>query len=515
MSASYRFIPPPVSYTDADYVTARSRLILLAMSAWPDMDFESAAELVTLMLEADAWALDNLTYYVRNLGRESRFATAQQRQNLVNIARMNGYRPRGAVAAQWIQSFILGTPPAAAVTIPAGTIVRTGDVVAPIRFQLLAPVVIAAAQTAGTGVVEHSSAQSEAFTSTGLPNQRVKLGKTPYLDGSLVIVAGNGTFVEVRHLLDSTASDLHFETVTDQFDRCTVIFGNGRSGAVPLGDMVATYKTGGGDAGNISAAQATLVEGNFTDANGIPVRVATSNTTRTLKGVPRESVEEIRVNAPASVTSGGPRTVTETDFEVHAVAVVAGLARALCLTKARDVAVDENTANLYLVPEDGSPPSQAMKDATLGLFVQTAGQPDLAYPCLQTLRVNVYSALFLTVDGQVKVYRRAGFTAATVVANLQAAWAAFFAIRDAKRVLNPLINFGYYIQDKDGLPTLTLAWSDIFNALRDAAGVLKLSADADDLLLNGARQDVAIANKEFPRAGTLTIIDAATGLPLA
>jgi hypothetical protein len=66
----------------------------------------------------------------------------------------------------------------------------------------------------------------------------------------------------------------------------------------------------------------------------------------------------------------------------------------------------------------------------------------------------------------------------------------------------------------DGNATNLLAFSDIYNAVRDTTGVLRIGSAANDFLLNGARTDVPIAQKQFPVLGTVVIVDGDTGLVL-
>ena len=59
-----------------------------------------------------------------------------------------------------------------------------------------------------------------------------------------------------------------------------------------------------------------------------------------------------------------------------------------------------------------------------------------------------------------------------------------------------------------------IALSDVFNVVRDVAGVRKVGDGPDDFLLNGAREDVPIDVREFPALGEVTLLNGDTGLPL-
>jgi hypothetical protein len=70
------------------------------------------------------------------------------------------------------------------------------------------------------------------------------------------------------------------------------------------------------------------------------------------------------------------------------------------------------------------------------------------------------------------------------------------------------------VKDAAGTPVPELAWSDVFNAVRDVAGVRKIGDGAGDFTLNGARADVILGPSDFPQLGTITITDGDTSLPL-
>ena len=74
---------------------------------------------------------------------------------------------------------------------------------------------------------------------------------------------------------------------------------------------------------------------------------------------------------------------------------------------------------------------------------------------------------------------------------------------------NLLVDFGFNIKDAQGDPAGEIAWSDIFNVIRDTVGVRKI--ESVDLKLNGIVDDVALDVKEFPELGAVNITDGDTG----
>lgn len=187
-------LPGSVDYTDKDFDALRARLIALVKSVFPDWSDFSVASFGNLLIEMYAFVGDVVTFYLDNQARESRLATATQRKNVIALARMLGYRLRGAQAATAVVLFKLARPPAAEVVIPAGTVVRTQEVTEPVRFQLLADVVIPAGADPpeATGVIESSDTRTQLFDARGLADLDIVLDHTPYLDGSAAVSAANG-----------------------------------------------------------------------------------------------------------------------------------------------------------------------------------------------------------------------------------------------------------------------------------------------------------------------------------
>lgn len=522
MSATPR-ISAPVDVTTLDFDQIFARLALLFGSLYPQIALDKA-DLARMHLEAFAHLGDMWAYYLNQQGRESRMVTAGLRPNVLALARQQAYRAATAVAATYTATFTLTDGAASApVTIAAGRVVRTEDVANPVRCYLAADVVIATGQSSGSGTVAHAEPQSETYLSTGRADQAFVLTRTPYLDGGTTITTPAGTWTEVETFLSSVATDLHYTVIVDAQDRATVTFGNGQAGAVPLGQITIAYATGGGAAGNVAAGTLTLIEGSVVDANGTTVRVSATNGAPVIEGQDRQSTASIKLRAPAQVQVQR-RTVGRTDYEAVA-EDVPGVAYALMLTRNESAAVLENEGWLYVVPTDGGEASDALLttvaekfgDAVAvgssGVFISLPAGP---VPKTITFQARVVGAIYKVINIQATIHLRKGAVRATVKASILAALDAFFAVLvDALTVggtapglvPNPRLNFGFYLQDVDGTPTGSFAFSDLYNAVRDAEGVLKIDAGPGGFLLNGSRDDVPIALYEFPKLGTVTLID--------
>jgi hypothetical protein len=493
-------LPPSVDFTDRDFDALRARLIALIGSVFPDWSDFSVASFGNVLLEMYAFVGDALSFYLDNQARESRLATATQRKNVIALARMLGFKLAGARAARADVTLSLPAPPAADVVIPAGTVVRTQEVTEPVRFQLLAPVVIAtgASPPIGTGSAEHSMTNTQVFDARGLAGLDLLLDRTPFLDGTIALTAGNGAYVEVESLLGSGPNDRHFMVLVDQNDRATVRFGNGANGAPPSGTISVTYKTGGGAAGNVDANRLTVVDAAPVDARGRPVRVIATNPAPAAGGAERQSVEAAKLLAPEGLRAL-TRSVAREDFEIHARAVP-GVARALMLTSNEDTTIPENSGVLYVVPVGGGLPTPALKNLVLKQVTET-------YPCTLTFQVAVQDPVYRPLDVEARVFLRAGAVGAVVRDRIRANLAAMFRITNPDGSANALVDFGFNVRDVEGSPAGEVAWSDVFDVIRDTDGVRKMGDGPYDLKLNGLPADVKLGIKEFPVLRNVVLVD--------
>ena len=197
-----------------------------------------------------------------------------------------------------------------------------------------------------------------------------------------------------------------------------------------------------------------------------------------------------------------------------------------------------NEGFLWIVPTNGGTASDALLISVAARFgdevyVGGAENPTMFpkgdRPKTVTYQLRVRSAVYKVVNVSTRVFPRASFAdtagLAKLKANVIASLAEMFAILvDASTidptgettglVPNPRIDFGYYLKDSDGNPSAILPYSDIYDAVGDADGVLRVQAGPDGVLVNGVQGDVQLALKEFPTLGTVTVIDARTGFVL-
>lgn len=510
-------LPSTLDYTDRDFDALRVRLYKGLQTVYPDWSDTEVATFGNLMVEMYCFVGDVHTYYGNRHAREAHWATALLRRSLLNIGKSFGYAPTTASASQVDVTIttVSGDNVIADLVITPGTIVRTSEAETPVRFRLLAAATILAGTSSVESITaEDSELRQEVFASTGLPNQEMVLASTPFLEQDLAVSDSIGAFTLVDSFLDSTGSDRDMTFQVDENEQATLRFGTGITGAIPVGDVTVDYKVGGGSTGRVAATTVNRIDGSFSDALGNPVLLVVTNPAESTPAVDRPSVEQMRVAGPGQLTAL-TRTVGRPDFEINAERV-SGVARVLMLTNNQDPGLPENSGILFVIPEGGGSPTAAML-----ALVET--EIVTVRPHTVTFNPSVQGGVYLAVDIAATVYLRSGYETVDAIAAAKVAILAdidaFFAILGADgtvpvnaRTGLPTVDFGYNYQDAFGNPTGSLAWSDVFNVVRDAIPVQRI--DPSGFLIAGARDDLTIAMREFPIVGTVTLTNGATGAPL-
>lgn len=506
-------------YTARDFEALRARLFNLIQTYFVDGDGRpiwtdtQAKSFGNILVESLAHVGDNVSYYRDLYTLEKYLPTVAHRENLIKIVRLIGYE--------------LDTPTAATVdlklSIPAA---MAGDVVFAARdqvksaadpniiYELIASAIITAGNTEVTAAAENAVTVEEAVASTALPNQRHLMAGTPYLDGTMNVTDDVGAWTEVDDFLSSRATDLHFRVEVDAFDQASSVFGDGINGAVPVGSIDFAYRKGGGTAGKVEAGALTRLVMSYSDSFGTPATVSVVNETASSGGEDRESTAQARVNAPADLRALN-RTVSREDFETNG-ARADGVARTLMVTSNEVSGITENTGKLFIVAYGTELASGRFAPATpsSAQLTDVEDQITTERPHTVTFLPIVLAAPFLDVNVESTVYLEEGYSAATVKANVEAALADFFACALADGTANPEIKFGWYYKNASGDFSGELAWSDVFNVVRDSAGVRKVSSGPAGLKLNGAAVGVMLDAQDFPRLGSVALVDGDTGSTL-
>jgi hypothetical protein len=177
------------------------------------------------------------------------------------------------------------------------------------------------------------------------------------------------------------------------------------------------------------------------------------------------------------------------------------------LTSNEDPTIAENAGILYVIPKSPSPgamPTPALKNLVLRQVTEV-------FPCTLTFQVSVQDPVYKTLDIAARIFLRQGNDANNVRDRVRANLAAYFRVSEPDGTPNPLVDFGFNIKDAEGNAVGEVAWSDIFNVVRDTTGVRKMGDARLDLTLNGLPADVRLNVREFPILGNVTLRNGTTG----
>jgi hypothetical protein len=501
--------PAAPDYTDRDFSAIKARVEAELQALFPDWTDYNRAAFGVVLIEAFAFMGDNVGFYLDQMAAETRWGTAILRRSIIELSKLIAYELDGATAATATETFTLGAGLASgvSVTFPAGTFVSTTERINPTRMQLLSDLVISNPDTTGDVTVEHSESHQDAFTATGEADEEYTLSQTPFLDDSQSVVISGDVWTEVDFFLDYGPTDKVYTLVVDENDRATIKVGDGTNGAIPApgAAVTVTYKTGGGESGNVEANTITKLEGGpFFDSAGNPVTVTVNNAAAASGGADRETVEQARIRAPRSLRALN-RTVARTDYSDRALQIQ-GVGRALALSSNEDTAVPEGIVRLYIVPPDSGTPSGTFLD-------QIKDEIETNYPIPIGVTLFVLAAIYKVIDVEATVYLSADTTESDAADAIVAALEAFFAAVEDDGEPNELIQFGYDYKDQDGDPDPLVALSDVGNAINDLAEVRRLGTpdDGEGLLLDANEDDVVLVVREFPKLGDVTLVNGDTG----
>lgn len=502
-------LPIEADYTDRDFDALKARLQRGIRSVFPKWTDFNTANFGNIIVECLCFVGDVLAVYEDNDAREAFLSTCVLRINAIRHARRIGYTMRGASAAGVDLQFTLRQV-YADVTFAEDSIVRTKSATDPARVRLLSDLLILGGNLTGTVSAENSLVHTESFESNGDIDQEFVLTFVPFLripTGGLR--DATGTYEIVEHWLDSGPADRHAIVLVSEQNRGLVKFGDGINGKVPSGTIdVDPYLTGGGA---IIIDPDTLQLPEFTQVDALSAQVLfdVTNPEASVGGEDQEGIEEARMEAPATLRTN-ERSVAKEDFEINA-RRVAAIARALMLTSDQWASLDENYGQLYCVGAGAAlatgyfppaAPSQAQLDEVKDLI------DNELYPTV-TFRFDVLASPFLTVNITARLWLTTGANPATVDAAIRADYGDFFAVLTPDSVPTTTVDFGYNYRDEVGAADPLIAWSDLFGVVIDTPGVRKADEDAFVPF-----DDVPITLNYFPRLGTVTLINARTGLPL-
>ncbi len=377
---------PVIDYQARDYqslLQAMRQLIPQKMPEW--LDYANEADLGNVLLELFAQMGDILSYYQDRVANESFLGTARSRRNVIQHLRLIGYQlGTAAPAAASLNLTVPGTVTAkvtisqgdafatkSSTTLPSLRFEYTSSTPLVIDFSTITADPVTGKKTFGdalTGipVEEGRLYQAEPVgTGDGSANQRYPLAHPRVIlrppgsaapGADVLLTTTLGAAVQAWTLRDTLAfsqgGQHDFAIEIDENDQATVVFGDGNFGAIPASgvQIAATYRTGGGAAGNVPAGAIQTIVG----APQLALLGATiTNPAAATGGADRESIAHAVQQAPA-VFRSLRRAVTADDYEALALSYQG-------VGKVRAVPGGWNQVSLLVAPAGGGKVSDVLE----------------------------------------------------------------------------------------------------------------------------------------------------------
>lgn len=304
-----------IDYTNKDYEAFREMMINKLQEKMPEYTDTSETDAGIVILEALANGLDILSMYADIVANDMFLPTTQSRKIAVLLANTLGYYPYEQTASEYEQVFILTATQSTDTLIPKGTVIKIPNIEddLSIYYETLEDFTIPAnclgdEKDGNDDYIYHTTIRSGKTvsedvlgSSTGSPLQSFVLTHSNVLLDTLKVYVDSGNGEELWERVDSFLNSDGYDNVytvsVDDIGICTVHFGNGLNGKIPVAlsnNISATYMIGGGEKSNVSAGVITQLDTNIAFVG------STFNLAPNTLAHNRESLESIKINAPAT-----------------------------------------------------------------------------------------------------------------------------------------------------------------------------------------------------------------------
>lgn len=308
----------------------------------------SEGNILIILLSMFAAIAEVLHYYIDTKAREFFLGTARRYTSVQALGNLVGYYPKAAIAATVDLVLTRGDKASSGSnisgTIAEGSTFTQGDltwavvnkiVIPPYTSQVRVPVIqhrfYSLESLVGTSI--QAGDNSIILSSSELPSGEL------YEHGSMDLFVGGEHYTLVETFAYSRPNDKHFRVIVDASGNLVIIFGDGKFGAAPVGDVIteaSCYLTKG-TIGNVNAGAITytLMEG-----------MDTTNPYPATGGSDYEDLESMRSRIPLQARTQGV-AITKRDYEDLAL-MVPGVG------KAKVEMVCGRRVSLYIYPSNAS-----------------------------------------------------------------------------------------------------------------------------------------------------------------
>ncbi len=477
-----KFPAQKVPYLNRSMDDLFSDLIELKRANCPNWTDESPSDFGVQLLWLQAVMARFMVDHMERLRNNCFLSTALDRESVRRICEYLAYTLAEGSPASVDVTFTLeaGHPE---FTISEGTQVATRETSSKpaVTFEVAADRLVGVGESTVTISCTHGKTVANEIiaSSNGDTNQRYRLSRRPVVwQSEMVEVFEDGAWqawTRKDNFVSSGGSDKHFRVAVDADGYFWIEFGDGTNGRIPprgTNNIRATYRVGGGTAGNVGAG--TIIE----LVSAVQYIESINNAKAANGGTDRETLDHARVFAPASIRTQG-RGVTVGDIEY--------LCESYQSTKHGQIAqakAIENGGfgvNVMIVPATGGLPSADLKTE-----LQTYLNAQIRKPVC--VAVYTIDPIYVYVDVTATIHTLPNYSPSAVIAEVRRRLSAY---------LSPV-----YQDPQTGLFShdfgRDLHLSDIYAMIDSTQGV-------DHVTLVAPTSDILIADDEIANIGTLTL----------
>lgn len=308
----------------------------------------SEGNILIILLSMFAAIAEVLHYYIDTKARELFLGTARRYTSVQALGNLVGYYPKAAIAATVDLVLTRGDKASSGSnisgTIAEGSTFTQGDltwavvnkiVIPPYTSQVRVPVIQHRFYNLESlvGMSIQAGDNSIILSSSELPSGEL------YEHGSMDLFVGGEHYTLVETFAYSRPDDKHFRVIVDASGNLVIIFGDGKFGAAPVGDVIteaSCYLTKG-TIGNVDAGAIT---------HTLMAGMDTTNPYPATGGSDYEDIESMRSRIPLQARTQGV-AITKRDYEDLAL-MVPGVG------KAKVEMVCGRRVSLYIYPSNAS-----------------------------------------------------------------------------------------------------------------------------------------------------------------
>lgn len=399
-------------YTGRSFARFQTKLEEYLQASFPEATNDLYEDhILKVLTELISYAGDQLAFYLDMAYNECLWDRVGHRRNIVALAKLLGYTPRGISSAQ-VTLDCETDPFVGTLSLSRGTKIATQQ--SGITFEVAQNYAINAPDTTFQITAIEGASRSDTFFSNAQTGQQYTSIYDKVSSSVIPTVTVDGVaWTRVPFLWDVLAGN-YYELAYVDDEKIRVTFGDGVHGNVPPDTVpiVISYLTSNGSAGNLATGRInTTISGTVL---GVPQDIRVVSNENSSGGAPEETVEEIRNNAPIYFQSLGVVT-TGKDLRGF-IEAAAGIIKS-------QVIVDPSTKIVlaYVVASGYLAPSGALL---------TSLQADIEEVLVMGAILGLRPATFPTVDSTARIYILPNYSVEEVTDSTNAAVEEYFTPAD-------------------------------------------------------------------------------------